>query len=362
METIIEIRKELHAHPGISGEEEYAHDLICRELSLLAPDGMERNVGGYGVVAYWSCGKSDAKTIAFRADIDALPTGHRCGHDGHTAIMIDVARRVSKRKSAGSLRYNVVLVFQPEEETGKGAKKIVKSGILEKYGVAAIFGMHNLPGYERGTIVVSHDIFAAASCGVHYMLHGRTTHASTPEMGINPGLAISEIISGVDKLSDMRTGSFKLCTLICCRLGEEAFGTSAGDGEIMYTLRSFTDSGMKELMEQVDKCVIESSNRYGLELSKRVREPFRATVNDARLSEKVEQIFRESGREVELIRKPFRWSEDFAEYQQRIPGVFFGVGSGKEQHELHHPSYVFPDVIIESAADCFEMIMNNIEI
>ena len=144
MKDIVDIRRELHNNPGVSGDESYAHNLIVEFIKGLNPTELNSNVGGYGVVAYWKSSIVNATTIAFRADTDALPIGHRCGHDGHTAIMLRFAEIVS----ASKLKHNIVLVFQPEEETGKGAKKIVDSGLLDKYGVQAVFGLHNLPWYS----------------------------------------------------------------------------------------------------------------------------------------------------------------------------------------------------------------------
>lgn len=354
---IIELRKILHKHPDVSGCEMFAHDLIVDELRRLSPTALHDHVGGYGVVAYWQSPDPDAKCIAFRADIDALPTGHRCGHDGHTAILLQFARRLS----CSDLRYSVLLIFQPEEETGKGAKKIVKSGLMQKYNVAAVFGLHNLPGFPEGRVVLNRHTFAAASCGVHYMLHGRSTHASTPELGVNPGLAVAEIINYFNTLNVASPANFKQSTLVCCRVGEEAFGTSAGDGEVMFTLRAFTNATMVELMEQADRFVIKCAASHGLELSKRMREPFGATENVPELVDQLCEIFKGSY-DVELMSKPFRWSEDFAEYLKEFPGAFFGVGSGKNHVELHHPDYDFPDGIIDTAVGCFESILKSIKL
>lgn len=356
MKNIVDIRWELHNNPGVSGDESYAHNLIVEFIKGLNPTELNSNVGGYGVVAYWKSSNADASTIAFRADTDALPIGHRCGHDGHTAIMLRFAEIVS----ASKLKHNIVLIFQPEEETGKGAKKIVDSGLLDKYGVQAVFGLHNLPGFAEGKVVLNRNTFAAASCGVIYTLTGRQTHASTPEMGLNPGLAIAEMIERFDKLNVYSGKDLRLSTLICCRVGDEAFGTSAGKGEVMFTLRTLTNDGMADLMKAADAIATEAAQRHGLKLEKQLREPFKATENTPELVDQLHGIF--SSLNVKYAESPFRWSEDFAEYLQRYRGAFFGLGSGENQPELHHPNYNFPDGIIDAGAKCFELIMNNIEL
>lgn len=356
---IIGIRHQLHSNPGVSGNEEYAHSLIVTFLSQLHPDELCANVGGYGVVAYWKSTCNVAKTIAFRADTDALPSGHRCGHDGHTAIML----RFAEMASAAERPYNLLLIFQPEEETGKGAKKIVDSGILDRFNVDAVFGLHNLPGYPEGTVVLNEGTFAAASCGTIYRFLGRATHASTPELGINPGRAIASVIDRFDSLNrkDQNPDCFRQSTLICCRIGEEAFGTSAGQGEVMFTLRAFSNTVMADLMKEADAIVNDVARQWNLELEKQMREPFSATENTPELVRQLNTLLSPCF-DVVNVKKPFRWSEDFAEYLKVRQGAFFGIGSGLKQPELHHPNYNFPDAIIDTAANVFFKIMNDVEL
>ena len=352
------IRRQLFEHPGVSGSEVYAHDLIVKELSALHPAALYDHVGGFGVVA---CFGTNLKTpsVAFRADIDALPYGHRCGHDGHTAILIDFARHISKLQF---IDRQVVLIFQPEEETGKGAAKIVSSGILQKHNVGAVFGLHNLPGFPLGTVVLNSHTFAAASSGVIYTFQGRSTHASTPEKGLNPGLAIANTILRLSRLNtdpDDVVG-FRQSTLICCRIGEEAFGTSAGRGDVMFTFRANSNEVMDSLMNEADSIVLEEANNAGLQVQKSIREPFHATENNPDIVRKLENILKPEY-DVCYAKHPFRWSEDFAEYLLSFPGAFFGIGSGVDHHELHHPDYEFPDNLIPLASHCFELILENSE-
>ena len=203
-----EIRHQLHEHPQTAGCEEFAHDTIVKHLQKLHPDKVYTHVGGYGVIAVW--GKDpQAETIAFRADTDALPIGHRCGHDGHTTILLRLAELVdSANQNTGHLtpntKSNILLLFQPAEETGTGSSAVIESGILQQYDIRAFYALHNVPGYPLGTVVLCPHTFAAASTGVVYRLDGRETHASTPELGINPGLAVAEIINRFNRFMDFR--------------------------------------------------------------------------------------------------------------------------------------------------------------
>ena len=371
-----EIRQQLHEHPQTAGNEQFAHDTIVRHLQGLHPDKVYTHVGGWGVIAVWEAKDSRTDTltpsrvptIAFRADTDALPIGHRCGHDGHTTILLRLAELVDGNV-ASYQHINILLLWQPAEETGEGARAVLESGILQQYNIQDFYALHNLPGYPLGTVVLCPKTFAAASTGVVYRLDGRETHASTPEMGINPGMAIAEIIQ---RFNGGGEAGFRQCTLICVRVGQPAFGTSAGHGEVMFTLRAFTNSEMEKLLSEANQVVDEVSARYGLKVSRSLVEPFRATenhedcvnalmrqcvsagaTNTNAITQSHTNAITQSHTNAIIIKEPFRWSEDFAEYLQHFPGAMFGIGAGENHPELHHPDYDFPDDIIEPAARLF---------
>ncbi len=365
-----EIRHQLHEHPQTAGNEQFAHDMIVRHLQGLHPDKVYTNVGGWGVIAVWGS-DPQAPTVALRADTDALPIGHRCGHDGHTTIMLRVAELIDSQVCCNTVathkgtvathissdathkgNRNILLLWQPAEETGTGSQAVLESGILQQYNIVRFFGMHNLPGYPLGTVVLCPRTFAAASTGVVYHLDGRETHASTPELGINPGMAIAEIINRFNGFNG-RDGEFRQSTLICVHIGQPAFGTSAGHGEVMFTLRAFTNDEMEKMLSEANQVVDEVSARYGLKVSRSLVEPFRATENNGDCVEAIEKAAEDVPLRVRYQMEPNRWSEDFAEYLLRYKGAMFGIGSGEHQPELHHPDYDFPDALVEPAAQLF---------
>ena len=355
------IRNQLHQNPQTAGCEQFAHDTIIQHLQRLHPDKVYAHVGGWGVIAVW--GKDpQAPTIAFRADTDALPIGHRCGHDGHTTILLRLAELINFEFRNSNCEddefniqhstFNILLLWQPAEETGEGARAMLESGILQQYNIQSFYAMHNLPGYPLGTVVLCPRTFAAASTGVVYHLDGRETHASTPELGINPGMAIAEIINRFNGFNG-RDGEFRQSTLICVHIGQPAFGTSAGHGEVMFTLRAFTNDEMEKMLSEANQVVDEVSARYGLKVSRSLVEPFRATENNGDCVEAIEKAAEDVPLRVCYQMEPNRWSEDFAEYLLHFNGAMFGIGSGEHQPELHHPDYDFPDALIEPAAQLF---------
>ena len=363
MTDYISLRRALHEHPQTAGNEQFAHDTIVRHLQGLHPTKVYTNVGGYGVVAVWEAKDSQIHashhsripTVAFRADIDALPIGHRCGHDGHTTILLRLAELVDKQFSTLHSPLSVLLLWQPAEETGTGSRAVLDTGILQQYDIRAIYGLHNLPGYPLGTVVLCPHTFAAASTGVVYHLDGRETHASTPELGVNPGLAVAEIINRFNGFNG-RDGEVRQSTLICVRIGQAAFGTSAGHAEVMFTLRAFTNDAMERLLADANTAVDQIAARHGLKASRSLVEPFRATENNPACVKAIEKAAHDMPLSVVYKDIPNRWSEDFAEYLLEFPGAMFGIGSGEHQPELHHPDYDFPDALIEPAAQLFLLL------
>lgn len=353
MTDYISLRRALHDHPQTAGNEQYAHDLIVSHLQRLHPDKVYTHVGGYGVVALWG---HDAlvPTVALRADTDALPIGHRCGHDGHTTILLRTAELLDDINGRGVSGRNVLLLWQPAEETGQGARAVLESGILQQYNIVAFYALHNIPGYALGTVVLCPRTFAAASTGVVYRMDGRETHASTPELGLNPGLAVAETVERFARLNVPPDAShldaFRQSTLICVRLGAPAFGTSAGHAEAMFTLRAFTNDAMERLLAEANGIVAAAAARHRLSTEHSLVEPFRATENAPEGVEAIKKAADALSLCVVEQKLPFRWSEDFGEYLKCYRGAMLGMGSGDRQPELHHPDFDFPDALVETAA------------
>lgn len=349
------IRHALHEHPQTAGDEQFAHNMIVRHLQGLHPDKVYTHVGGWGVIAVWGKHPS-VPTVAFRADTDALPIGHRCGHDGHTTILLRLAELIDGAACCNNdATHNILLLWQPAEETGTGSQAVLESGILQQYNIVRFFGLHNLPGYPLGTVVLCPHTFAAASTGIIYHLDGRETHASTPELGLNPGMAVAEIINRFNGFNE-RNGEFRQSTLICVHLGSPAFGTSAGHAEVMFTLRAFTNDTMERLLSDANAAVDAIAARHGLKVTRMLQEPFHATENNNDCVKEIEKAANNVPLKVHYQMEPNRWSEDFAEYLLHFKGAMFGIGSGEHQPELHHPDYNFPDSLIEPAAQLFRHI------
>jgi len=373
LNKIQELRKELHQYPEYSGREKKTAARILEFCSAFQPDVVIEKLGGHGFAIIFE-GDQDGKTVLLRAELDALPLdevseiphrslnkelSHKCGHDGHMAILCGVASMLHERRPVAG---RVVLLFQPAEETGKGAKAVLKDpkfqGIVPDY----VFALHNLPGFPAGSVIVRNGTFAFASLGIFTRIKGESSHAAFPEHGISPLPALIELLSALPELPGSIPDLHKSTnlTITYSRLGHFVFGTSPGQAELAATLRSERNQDIEKIKAEIIPMIREIGIRYMLDTIIQWHEPFRATVN----APEAVTIVRTAARRLELPlverNEPFRWSEDFGEFTAKFPGAIFGLGSGENHSDLHTPHYDFPDEIIEPGIRIFHEIIKQI--
>jgi amidohydrolase len=366
LEDVVRLRKTLHRYPELSGNERQTAGWVKAFLEKQGPERMIENIGGHGLAAIFDSGQ-EGPTILFRADLDALPiqevntfdyksqhegVSHKCGHDGHTAILAGVAAVLGRERPD---KGRVVLLFQGEEETGQGAEKVIRDPLFQEILPDQVYALHNLPGYPEKAIVIKDGPFASASKGMIIELTGRSSHAAHPEQGNSPGLVLPELIGGLQGIPAEKSAfrDFVLLTIIHVKLGELAFGTNPGKGVVMATLRSFLNDDMKVFTRRSESLVKTLADRNGLEASIRYTEVFPATHNQKEATETVRKAAKAIGARVLGIEEPFRWSEDFGHFTQQFPGALFGIGSGEKHPSLHNNDYDFPDEIIETGIAMF---------
>lgn len=353
LKKVKQVRKELNINPEHSGHEVKTKEIIRRFLQ----ENTDLSVYDYndGIVATHESGNY-RKRVALRADFDAvsLPDGscaHLCGHDGHTAALLGVALMLAEIKP----ECDVILIFQPSEETGEGAKAMLSS--LDEFSVDEIYGIHNLPGFEFGKIYTSLDTFACASCGMTFLIKGKPAHAAYPESGASPINAVKELLAAIEEFSNQnRFDEGTFATIVGCNIGQKAFGTSAENAEVWITVRARTEiefAGIKEYLEHIVKKTCEKD---GLLYRVELQDEFPATVNDANCAKKLLECCN-----AELLNEPMRWSEDFGHYlkYKDVSGAFLGIGAGESHPDLHTKDYEYPDNLLEYHIDAFINIIVN---
>ena len=384
MKVLEKLRDKLNKNAELSGQEKETNKIINKFLEKTNPDVHYKKVGGYGIVAIYK-GLEEGKNILFRADIDGLnipleclktndkslkeefkslsskalvqkPYSHRCGHDGHATILCGLAMRYGKKRPE---KGNVILLFQPAEETGEGALAVINDPLFKEIKIDMAFALHNLPGYAKHQIILKKGCFASASLGLKLIFEGATSHASQPEKGNNPQRVITTLLDAFQKkYENLKRDKFHTTlTVTHVAIGEETFGVTPGHAEIWLTLRSQDDKSLQNLTDSTIALSEYVAKEFRLKFSHSIHEAFAATMNSSRETELVEQAAKDLKLSVNNIKEPFPWSEDFGRFGSICPVCLFGLGSGFEHEPLHSPIYDFEDEIIDTGIDVFEKIV-----
>ena len=342
-------------------------------LAACDPDQLVTGLGGHGLAAVFK-GRGNGPTVLLRCDTDALPlpdgpglayqseiegVSHKCGHDGHMAMMLGVAQRLARKRPEQG---RAVLLFQPAEETGAGARAVLDDPAFADLRPDVSLGLHNLPGFPLGEVVLREGAFAAASRGLTITLTGVSSHAAEPEAGLSPAPAAASLVQALSALPQLETGlseSAKV-TVVGITVGGPAFGTSPGDGRVMATLRTFSDVAMERLSRRCADLAEGVAKAFGLGWELTWSEDFPATVNDPSVVTTVEAAAMASGLNVVKAATPFAWSEDFGHFTAAGPGALVGLGSGLEQPPLHHPDYDFPDSLLPIGVDFWHHTLHHL--
>jgi amidohydrolase len=369
MNDIVEYRRNLHRHPELAGQEAATSRRAVRFFAPLAPDRVLEGLGGHGV-AFVFAGAQPGPTVLLRCELDALPiaeagdlphrsdaagVSHKCGHDGHMAILAALGRDLAVRRP---VRGRVVLLHQPAEETGQGAAAVLADPRFAEIAPDLAFALHNLPGHAAGEVVVREGAFSSASRGLAVALAGATAHAGQPETGRSPARALARIVAGLAEWAPADAAATDFATVVGARLGERAFGTAPGAAELWATLRAGSDAGLDRLAARALELVAAAAAADGIGHEATWHDVFPATVNDPAA---VAVVRRAAGPlPVRELTAPLRWSEDFGRFTAAGPGALFGLGAGREQPALHDPDYDFPDGLIPPASALLRRIVDSV--
>ena len=370
LSQLIALRQELHRFPELSGEESQTAERIKGFFNHLSYAKLISNLGGTGLAFIWE-GEKEGPTTLFRCELDGLPIveksevpyrsqvvgkSHVCGHDGHMAILSGLGLYLEQNPP---MRGKVVLLFQPAEETGDGAKAVLADPRFAEIRPDYAFALHNLPGFPLHQIVAKPGSFAASSVGMSIFLRGRNAHSAHPEAGNSPAQAMAEIIQMLEKLPrDFE--DFTLVTVIHAELGQIAFGTTPGEAVVRATMRAFDNAVKAGLVAVAERESSEIAGRYGLGIEFRYQEDFAASHNHPEGFEILRQVAEDLNLDLKEVAVPFRWSEDFGLFSVYAKSMLFGLGSGLEQPQLHEPNFDFPDQLIPTGISIFSKIIEKL--
>ena len=371
--ALITFRRLLHQHPEVSGEEEQTAQRIEEALSALAPHQIITGLGGHGVAAVFDSG-CDGPTVLFRAELDALPIpeetgldwtsttdgkGHLCGHDGHMTILLALGRLLSRQPVQQG---RVVLMFQPAEEDGSGARLVVADPKFTSITPDYAFAIHNEPGLPFGYVGTKTGLINCASRGLIIRFKGKTSHAAEPELALSPVPLLGELI---DHLCQMGRGGvldddFKLVTVTHINVGEPSFGITPSDAEIYTTLRASTDEAITIMQDEAITLAQSRANEKGLVLEWEVHDDFATSINHPEATAIAQDAMTSLNIPFGEDGVPMRASEDFGVFGWDAPSAMLCLGPGVDHPALHQPDYDFSDDLIPIGAAIFEKIARDL--
>ena len=357
-------RQRIHQHPELSFEEADTAALVAGHLQDWGWE-VTRGVGGHGVVGTLRVGSS-GKSVALRADMDALPiqesTGkpyasrnagvmHACGHDGHTTMLLGAAQQLARTRNFSG---TVHLVFQPAEEAGKGsgAQRMIEDGLFERFPCDAIFGLHNTPGVPAGTFGFGSGAFMAASDTARLTIHGRGGHAARPHQTVDPVLIAGSLVVALQSVvaRNIDPRQTAIVTIGALHAGSAA-NVIPDSATMAMSIRSF-DPEVRALLEQRIRALVTAHVQgYGGEVEIDYERGYPVVVNTEAETRFAAQVAEELVGTERVIAPfpPVTGSEDFAYYLQKKPGCFLRLGNG-EGAMLHNPKYDFNDGILTVGA------------
>ena len=357
---IKEWRRDFHAHPELRYDVHRTAGSVAEKLKSFGCDEVVPGIGRTGVVGVIRGRKAGSKVVGLRADMDALPleeeTGlpyestvpgkmHACGHDGHTAMLLGAAKYLAEtRNFAGT----AVVIFQPAEEGGAGAVAMVKDGLISRFGIQEVYGMHNYPGLPVGQFAIRPGAIMAAADHLAIEIEGKGGHAARPHLSIDTILVGAQMINQLQSIVARNVDPLEAAVIsVCMFQAGHTDNVIPQHAVLRGTARSLTPEVRELLHKRIGEVVEGTARMYGASAKITYTNGYPVVVNHERQTAFAADVAREiAGKDkVDIDVPPVMGAEDFAFMLQERPGAFIFVGNG-DSAGLHHPAYDFNDEAI----------------
>ncbi|HTP92786.1 MAG TPA: M20 aminoacylase family protein [Xanthobacteraceae bacterium] len=359
-DEIVAWRRDIHAHPELLYDVHRTAGTVVEKLKSFGCDEVVPGIGRTGVVGVIRGRKSGSKVVGLRADMDALPleeeTGlpyqstvpgkmHACGHDGHTAMLLGAAKYLAEtRNFAGT----VVVIFQPAEEGGAGGLAMVKDGLITRFGIQEVYGMHNYPGVPLGQFAIRPGAVMASADHILIELEGKGGHAARPHLAIDTILVGAQIINQLQSVVARNVNPLDAAVVsICMFQAGHTDNVIPQHAKLRGTARALTPEVREMLKKRVNDVVEGTARLYGATAKITYTTGYPVVVNHERQTAFAAAVAGEiAGKDkVNTDMAPLMGAEDFAFMLNERPGAFIFVGNG-DSAGLHHPAYDFNDEVI----------------
>ena len=364
---IIGWRRDIHAHPELRFQEYRTAALVAELLRGFGCDEVVVGVGQTGVVGVIHGRQTTTDmTVGFRADMDALPlqeiTGlahasvysdkmHACGHDGHTAILLGAAKYLTETRNFNG---TVVVIFQPAEEGGGGAKAMIEDGIMDRWSIQEIYGMHNWPGIPVGQFAVREGAQMAAADFFEINITGKGGHAALPQLAVDTTLAASHVVVAVQSIVSRSIDPLKTVVVSVCgmRSDSDTFNVIPGLIILRGTVRYFDPLVQTQVIDRLTSLAENTAKAFGALAEVTYTPCVPPTINSPEAAERAAHIALTVSGSVIRDQDPVMPGEDFADMLAERPGAFLFIGNG-DSAALHNPAYEFNDDAIPAGCSWF---------
>jgi hippurate hydrolase len=368
-----QIRRDLHAHPELCYEEQRTSDVVAAKLTEWGIP-VVRGLGLTGVVGIIKNGTSE-RAIGLRADMDALPMQeintfahasrhpgkmHACGHDGHTSMLLGAARHLAEHRNFDGTVY---LIFQPAEEGGAGARRMIQDGLFERCPMDAVYGMHNWPGMAVGSFGVTEGPMMASSNEFHVTVRGKGAHAAQPHKGVDPIMVAIQIAQAWQTIITRNKSPLDTAVLSITQIhAGSATNVIPDDASLVGTVRTFTTEVLDLIEKRMQALAENIAAGFDAEVDFSFKRNYPPLVNHARETQFAVEVMKAvaGADQVDDQIEPTMGAEDFAFFLQEKPGCYIFIGNGEGEHRdgghglgpcvLHNGSYDFNDNLLPIGA------------
>lgn len=377
------IRRDIHAHPELRYEEQRTADVVAETLQKWGIP-IHRGLGGTGVVGIITGRTTGTRAIGLRADIDALPMQelntfehasrhpgkmHGCGHDGHTAMLLNAARYLAENKN---FEGTVYAIFQPAEEGGAGAKRMIDDGLFTKFPMQAVFGMHNWPGMPVGQFGVTAGPMMGSSNRFSIKVRGKGGHAAMPHLGVDPVMTAVQIAQALQTIITRNRHPLEAAILSITQIHTgSADNVIPTDAIMAGTVRTFTIETLDLIEKRMREVTEHTAAAMGAEADFSFNRVYPPTINHPAETAFCVDVMREivGTEQVNDHVVPTMGAEDFAFMLQEVPGCYVWIGNGMGDHRdaghglgpcmLHNGSYDFNDDLLPLGATYWVKLAEN---
>jgi amidohydrolase len=369
-------RRDIHEHPELLYDVHRTAAFVADRLREFGCDEVATGLGRTGVVGVIKgrkpAGKGDVRVIGLRADMDALPIEeetklpyasktpgkmHACGHDGHTAMLLGAARYLTETRNFAG---DAVVIFQPAEEGGAGAAAMIKDGLMDRFGIEQVYGMHNGPGIPVGSFAIRSGPIMAATDAIDIKIDGLGGHAARPHKCIDSVLVGAQLISALQSIVSRSVDPLDSAVISMCEFhAGNARNVIPQTAELRGTVRTLTEEVRALVEKRVREIVAGVAQITGARIDLVYERGYPVTVNHATQTDVATRVAKEISGDANVHETPpLMGAEDFAYMLESRPGAFIFCGNGNTAG-LHHPAYNFNDEAIVFGTSYWIKLVEN---